>query len=231
MDFSFGWSDVIRAGRARAELVKRDGIWQAHVEGGSLGVARVLWRLDADYEGTVDAASLLPLAGEQNEKYRRRSILTKLRFDRDGVDRFREVVPSTSVAKWKRVNFPSIRDVIGGVLYVRSQPLKNGDQIGLVCFPGDSPYFVTATVEGRESVRCMDRDVPAIRLALKIRKLDVEDTVPTRAIEYAKFKSGTIWVSDDRLRLPLRAEVRIFIGFVYGELTGYDLLVPPSSTR
>src|SRR5690606_759478 len=136
-----------------------------------------------------------------------------------------------SPTKWKWVNFPSIRDVIGGVLFVRSLPLKDGDRVGLVSFPGDSPYFVIAKVERRERIRCMDRDIPAIRLALEIRKLEVEDEVPTRAIEHAKFKSGPIWVSDDELRRPLRAEVRIFIGFVYGELTGYDWLATPSSSR
>lgn len=231
MEFSFGWSDLVRAATARAELVARDGIREAKVSGRSLGPARLLWKLDATHEARLTAGSLLPIVVAQDEKYRNRTVKTRLRFDSAGVDRFRQVSNSETPAKWKRVNFPSMRDVISSVLFVRSLPLKNGDRVGVVCFPGDSPYFAVATVEKRERIRCMEREMPAIRIGLEIRKLEVEDNEPTKAVNYAKFRNGTIWVSDDELRLPLRAEVRIFIGFVYGELTGYDLLAVPSSTR
>ncbi len=231
MDFSFGWSDLVRAAEAQAELVEQDGVWVAKVNGRSLGPARALWKMDARHEARVAAGSLLPIEAFQDETYRRRTVKTRLRFDRDGVHRFREVSNSKTPAKWKRVSFPSIRDVISGVLFVRSLPLKDGDRVALVCFPGDSPYFVVAQVEGRERIRSMGRERPAIRIGLQIRKLEVEDNEPTRAVDYAKFRNGTVWVSDDELRLPLRAEVRIFIGFVYGELTGYELLGVPSSTR
>jgi hypothetical protein len=44
------------------------------------------------------------------------------------------------------------------------------------------------------------------------------------AVGYEKFHNGTVWVSDDALRLPLRAEINVFIGFVYGELTKFEKL-------
>jgi hypothetical protein len=70
----------------------------------------------------------------------------------------------------------------------------------------------------------MGREWPALRLSLEIRKLDVKRQRPTEAVKYAKFQSGTVWVSDDALRIPLRAEVRIFVGFVYGELESFERL-------
>lgn len=231
MEFSFGWSDLFRAAVAQAELIDGDGVWLAKVSGRSQGPARLLWRMDASHRARIAADTLLPMHVDQSEKYRNRAVTTQLRFDPAGVERLRAVSTSGTPAKWKRVNFPSIRDVIGGVLFVRSLPLKDGDRIGVVCFPGDAPYLAVARVEKRERIRCMGRDMPAIRIGLEIRKLEVEDNAPTKAVDYAKFRAGTIWVSDDELRLPLRAEVRIFIGFVYGELTGYDLLAVPSSKR
>ena len=109
----------------------------------------------------------------------------------------------------------------GGLLII---DLRTGDTVGLVCFPGDSPYFVTARVEGRETVRAMGRDWPAICLRLGVRKLEVKDKRPTEAVDYAKFRSGTVWVSDDARRVPLRAEVNVMVGFIYGELTGLEWL-------
>lgn len=180
--------------------------------------------MDATHKATINSSTLLPIDVEQFEKYRSRTVETELRFDPGGVERHREVSTSKSPPKWKRVNFPSIRDVIGSMLYVRSQPLANGDEIGLVSFPADAPYFVLVTVEGHETVHCMDKEMPAIRLGISVRKLEVEHKEPVRAVNYSKFKSGTAWVSDDSLRLPLRAEVKVFVGFVYGELVDYELV-------
>ena len=70
----------------------------------------------------------------------------------------------------------------------------------------------------------MGKNVPALRLSLDIRQLEVKNKRPDKAVSYAKFRSDTIWVSDDALRLPIRAEVNVFVGFVYGELTSYDRL-------
>ncbi len=70
----------------------------------------------------------------------------------------------------------------------------------------------------------MGRDWPALRLSLQVLKLKVKKGNPDEAVEYSKFRSGTVWVSDDELRLPLRAEVNVFIGFVYGELQSFELL-------
>jgi hypothetical protein len=35
---------------------------------------------------------------------------------------------------------------------------------------------------------------------------------------HKKFRSGRVWISDDARRLPLRAEVDVFIGSVFAEL-------------
>ena len=35
---------------------------------------------------------------------------------------------------------------------------------------------------------------------------------------HKKFQRGTVWVSDDEVRLPLRVEVKVFIGHVFAEL-------------
>jgi hypothetical protein len=221
MHFVFGWSNVLKAGEADATILHKRGEYRAVVYGGTKGIARGLWTLDAQHVAAVFAPSLQSKRYIQIERYGKRTIETQVQFDSTGLNRLRKTQGSKDPEKWKRLNFTPVHDVIGGVLYVRSQPLKTGDEIGLVCFPGDSPYLVIVKVEQHETIKCMGRDRPAIRLSLAIRKLEVEKKKPTAAVDYGKFKSGSVWVSDDALRLPLRAEINVFIGFVYGELTSF----------
>ncbi len=224
MEFRFGWSNVLEAAQAEATIRNAEGKYQARVSGKTEGLARALWPLDAQHSALLGADPLRPRRIAQIEKYRKRTIETQVRYDASGVLRLRKTSDETEAAKWKRVEFAPMFDVIGGVLFVRSQRLRVGDRVGLVCFPGDSPYVVIVRVERREMVRCMGRERPALRLALEVRKLEVESKRPTKAVSYAKFRSGTVWVSDDALRIPLRAEVNVMVGFVYGELTGFQRL-------
>jgi len=224
MHFVFGWSNVLEAGEADATIIRKGDEFRAKVSGLTKGLARVMWSLDAQHSASISAPSLQPLRVAQIEHYANRTVETQLLFDATGLKRLRKVEPSRDTAKWKRFNFAPLHDVIGGVLYVRSQPLNIGDKIGVVCFPGDSPYLVVVKVEKRETIQCMGKPRPAIRLSLDVRKLEVKKKMPVAAIGYEKFKNGTVWVSDDDLRLPLRAEINVFIGFVYGELTSYEQL-------
>jgi len=224
LHYTFGWSNVIQAAHAEATIARVGDEYRTKVSGGTDGLARALWMLDAQHSALMLAGSDKPVRISQVERYRRRSIETMVRYDAKGLDRLRRVTPSPGKAVWKRVNFSPMYDVIGGVLYVRSQPLKVGDSVGVVSFPGDSPYLAVVQVVKRETIRCMGRDWPALRLSLQIRKLTVRKDKPQEAVEYSKFHGGTVWVSDDALRIPLRAEVHVFVGFVYGQLQSYERL-------
>jgi len=224
MHFVFGWSNVLQAAEADVTIKNRSGGYHAVATGKTEGLARTLWPLDAQHSVSMTDSPSRSGRVSQVERYRSGTIETLLRFDPKGVDRLRVTSSSKDKSKWKRVDFSPIYDVMGGILYVRSQPLRIGDRIGVVSFPGDSPYLTVVTVEKRETIRCMGRDRPALRLSLNVCKLEVEKKVPTKAVAYTKFRSGTIWVSDDALRIPIRAEVRIFVGFVYGEIKSCEQL-------
>jgi hypothetical protein len=223
MHFVFGWSNVLQAAEADATIKSLPGGYRAMVTGKTEGLARTLWPLDAQHSVSMTITPKKSGRVSQVERYRSRTIETLLRFDANGVDR-RRVASSKDESKWKRVNFSPLYDMVGGILYIRSQPLRIGDKIGVVSFPGDSPYLTVVTVEKRETIRCMGRDRPALRLSLDVRKLEVAKKAPTTAVPYTKFRSGTVWVSDDALRIPIRAEMRIFVGFVYGEIKSCEQL-------
>ncbi len=221
MQVRFGWSNVLQAAEAEASLKPEGAGYRAEVKGGTQGLARALWPLDAEHSawlpGGQDGARYT-----QIERYRGRTIETEVRFNARGLERWRQTSDTPEAARWKRVEFAPVFDVIGGGLFVRSQPLRTGDTVGLVCYPGDSPYFATLRVERRETLRVMGRDWPAIRMALSLRRLEVKDRRPAGDVQHGKFRSGTVWLSDDDRRIPLRAEVTVMVGYIYAELTGLE---------
>jgi hypothetical protein len=100
------------------------------------------------------------------------------------------------------------------MLYLRSQPLKDGSVCRVVVYPQTTAYLATVTVSGREKVSVRAGNYNAIKLDLKLsrvgKKLDLEP--------YKKFRRATLWVSDDPDRVLLRIEASIFVGTIFTEL-------------
>lgn len=223
-DYSFGWSNLIEAATAEVKLTRREGDYEVKVSGGSLGLARALWRIDAVHRAWIDAETLRPDYFWEFDQYRGQSVTTSVRFLPETVWRQRTVDVDGKPGKWKRFEATGIFDILGGLLFVRSHPLKDGDQVRLLGYPGDSPFYVEAKVEGRERIEVMGQSRPAIRLSMQIRKIEVKSKQLKRLVKYEKFRGGEVWLSDDELRVPLRAEMSIFVGFVYGEMTSFRKL-------
>jgi hypothetical protein len=112
-----------------------------------------------------------------------------------------------------------LRDMAGALLLARSQPLRNGDRLSLAVFPGEWMYLVRVKVEGREKLRWQGELRDTIKVSLQIDWIDKQ----YRLHPHKKFQRGTIWVSDDKVRLPLRLEVKVFIGSVFAELVELKL--------
>ncbi len=215
-EFVFGWSGV-EAARAKAEVrVEGDRI-VVQVQGGTDGMARKLWKLDASHYAIISKEGLRSQYFRQVEKYSNRTITTEAVFKPEGIWRQRQVTPDPKgAAKWKRIKVEPLRDIIAAMFFIRSQPLANGDRVVLAAFPGDSPFFVEAAVVGRTQLDVAGVKRKAIKLGLTIRRIDTKNE--NRLAEHDKFRGGSVWISDDADRIPLRAEVNIFIGYVFGQL-------------
>ncbi len=216
-DFRFGWSNIEAAG-AKAKVTPTAREVTVEVEGGTTGLARSLWSLDARSKVAFLQDGFQPLYSRQYEKYSKKQVSMESVSKPDGLWYIRWVTPSPpdSFAKWKRLKVAPARDIVGAMFFIRSQPLKGGDKVGLIAFPGDSPYLVEVDVEKRETITVAGQPRPAIRLGFKLQKIETKGGA--HLVEHKKFRNGTVWLSDDQDRIPLRAEVNIFVGFVYGEL-------------
>ena len=214
-EFRFGWSDI-GAASAKARLwYSGDSIF-VEIEGGTDGLARALWQLDARHKAVILKEGLKPVAFEQLEKYAKKRVRTEAVFKPDGLWRIRAVTPGPKdVAKWKRIKVEPVRDIISAMLFIRSQVLNDGDTIGVVAFPGDAPFLVEVTVARHEQIRVAGVSRKAIKLDFQIQRIEEKKH---RLAPHGKFRSGSVWLSDDENRIPLRAEVDVFIGYVYGEL-------------
>jgi len=163
------------------------------------------------------ADGLKTIYTDQKERYLNRSILTQIVARPDGIWRIRENVPAgENAARWKRIKIAPLRDLFSGMLFIRSQALSPGDRVATIIFPGDSPYFVEIQVAGTGPIQVAGARRDAIRLELQIRRINLKEG--DRLEPHGKFRSGTVWLSNDADRIPLRAEMNIFIGYVFAEL-------------
>jgi hypothetical protein len=211
--YHFGWSGFT-AGSGDMHFSKTaDKKFQLEASGGSIGLVRALWKLDASYRGLVDATTLRPIQSKQTENYRKKKIVTDLNFTNSGVTRTR--TESTGGTPSSRpFNFPGLYDLHSALLYLRSQPLADKSVYRIVVYPATSAYLTTVTVLGRERVSVRAGSYNAIKCDLQLKRIGKKfELEPHR-----KFRRATIWISDDENRIPVRIEAQIFVGTVFAEL-------------
>lgn len=212
--YHIGWAGLTAAtaetrfSRPLAEHCQLDGT------GRTVGLARFLWRFDVNYRSVANAATLRPIESNQIETYRSKRIQTHLVFTSAGVRRARTETPRAGTNKTREFDFPNLFDLLSSLLYLRSQPLKDGSVYRVVVYPATSAYLATFTVTGRERISVRAGTYNAIKLDLRLHKIGKNLELEP----HKKFRRASIWVSDDATRIPLRAEAQIFIGTVFAEL-------------
>ena len=232
--YRFGWSGITAA-RGSVEFSRpRPGISKADMEAHISGVARRLWRMDTRVLEWCDAATLHPVRVRQAEWYRNDTSLAAQEFTRQDVLRakggtkggdpdpaFFADAPADEArlkeithAKAKRVTISDLFDLQSGLLFVRSQPLANGDVIRLAMLQGKSPYFATIRIVGRERITVPAGTFPAIKLELTLQDITDSFTLAPQK----RFKRATGWFSDDENRWFLKLQTAIFIGKVWMEM-------------
>jgi len=215
-EYRLGWTDI-EAGRARAKISAGAESVVLDASGGTSGMARVLWQLDAELKSTMATDGMRTVSSLQTENYSARSIITQIVARPDGLWRLREnFPPGENPARWKRIKISPIRDLFSGMLFIRSQNLAPGETFSTIIFPGDAPFFVEvkALRTGPLTVAGSTRD--ALELDLQLQRINLKKDF--RLEPHGKFRSGTIWLSNDSDRIPLRAEMQLFIGYVFAEL-------------
>ncbi len=213
-EFRFGWSDIEAARATVTARYEGDDIL-VEGTGATEGLARLLWQLDVTHNARTRRPAFLPVETRQIETYANRTIDIHMVGKPDGFWRRRET-GNPEPARWKKIDLTPLRDLVGAMLLIRSQDLAPGQEFTTIVYPGDSPFLVTikALPPTQISVAGAPRD--ALPLDLRIRRINLKKD--RRLEDHTKFRNGRIWLSNDSDRFPLRAEVSIFIGYVFAEL-------------
>jgi Protein of unknown function (DUF3108) len=213
--YRFGWSGVTAAtGDIHFTKPSHDR-FQLEGTGRTIGFVRALWKLDVMQRAAANSQTLAPIEMQQTEGYRSKKISTHLTFTNSGVIRARtEGEGATAKTTSKQFNFPNLFDLHSAALYLRSQPLKQGNVYRLAVYPASNAYLATIKVAGREKISVRAGTYNAIKLDLQLKRIGKHLELEP----HKKFRRATIWVSDDAERLILRIEAQIFVGTVFAEL-------------
>jgi hypothetical protein len=213
--YRFGWSGLTAA-TGEVHFTKPSGNkFQFEGTARTIGLVRVLWKLDVNHRAAASAETLHPIETQQTESYHWKKIVTHLAFTSSGVSATRtEGQGGTAETKTRQFSFPDLLDLHSAALYLRSQPLRDRSVYRIVVYPATNAYLATVTVLRHEKISVHAGSYNAIKLDLQLKRIGKHfELEPHR-----KFRRATIWVSDDADRLLLRIEAQIFVGTVWAEL-------------
>jgi hypothetical protein len=163
---------------------------------------------------TTTNAELLPLTHERDQQEGRRRVTRAFVFDA-AAHRVRSGRSLDAARAADAILLPlpeQARDALSALFYVRTLPLERGE---VVQFPVDEAgrnVVVALTVAGVETIDVNGTPTPAIRLDPQIRQ----------RVERRQPVTGTVWMSTDRRRVPLKVAVEAAFGRVTLQLTGYQ---------
>ncbi len=227
LHYRLSWNGLVKAGEAQLKIGMKDPASSKRLlgtlVGESSGLAKRLWFYKNQFQSHVDAKSLRPVFFQATETEKKEKIITKASFA-NGIVTSTETVQKRSGGKPKTKQrifaYNHAHDMLSAVLYLRSHPLKKGDQITMVVHPFKSAYLTKFRVLGRETFKTPLGKQKAIKLDIKLYKIDRDLELKS----YKKFKRATIWISDDVYRMPLEVRSEVFIGNVRATLEKRQLL-------
>jgi len=219
LDYSLAWNNRVNAGKLEISIVRsnpKNGRFIGDASGRSTGFARILWPYDFTARSVVDGKTLRPINfqlsdQERNEATRYDIVFEPRRQVYTTISRKKNEEPRTSTARFR---FDYGQDLLSSAFYLRSQPLKTGDEISMLVTPFNRPYLAEFTVAGRDVRKVKGTEYKAIRLEAKVGRVNQDLTLR----EYEKIRKTTLWVSDDEYRIPLELQSDISVGFVSARL-------------
>jgi hypothetical protein len=226
LSYQMSWNGALNSGRANFIFGRKDKRYPndfiAQLYGASGGVARAFHPYDYAFTSFLRKTDYTPRLFVGSESDAREKISTTNRFGR----RFRSTEVTTPHKKGAKATTRTsgfkhtrhtVYDLLSTILYVRSLPLKKGDESVIVMHPFASPYLARVKVLGRE----VHRGRNCIKLDLRLQKIDA---ATGKLKSYKKMKTALMWLSNDRERLPIEIRVDAFIGDVRAVLDGRKYL-------
>lgn len=223
MEFRVSWKDIVKSGDLKMEFLphesKKPNTYIVRSTALSKGPAGLVFPYKGYSWTELRANTLMPKLFHSYEESEGKKITTTSRYFSNRVECKEVKVPNKDKKKVKTeentFHHAPVHDIGSAILHIRSQDLKDGDEIKLIIHPFSSPYLMTVKVLGREE----HMDQKAIRLSVGMQKIN-RKTMELK--DYTKLKeSATMWLSDNQLRVPLEIRAKVFIGDIRATLTQF----------
>lgn len=220
LDYKASWKGLLDAGEIHLEFGNpanaKSGCYVVNSSGKSLGAAATLYTYSHWFWSELDPSTLRPRLFHTVEDLDDRRVTHSVNYTGSNVACTQTTHISATGLEYSNTNkfgYAPVHDIFSSMLFVRSQTLDNGVTLAFVVQPGESPHLVKAYVEGRE----VHEGRNAIRMDVSMQKIDPGSMT---LLPYKKLKKATLWLSDDKDRIPLEIRADVFIGDVRVVLTG-----------
>ncbi len=192
-------------------------VYHATGAGKSKGAFNLFFKVEDRFESFIDAEYMVPLLFKRKTR--------EGDYRKEDEVRFNQFMGTASSRTINRQIPRGTQDFISAFYYARTldlSKLRPGDYFPMSFFLDDSVYVTRIYFEGTETVTCE---------AGTFRCLKFKPMVATGNV-FSQPYPMTVWVTDDKYRIPVLLKSAVVVGSVKMELTGYQGLagVPESLT-
>lgn len=180
------------------------------------GLFNLFFRVVNRYESYIDAESIAPWTFIRSVREKNYSKDQNVEFDQ-----YRNIA-SSNTATVEVV--PYVQDIISAFYYARTFNYDNvqpGDSFEVDFFLDDSVYVTRIVFDGRERIRTRAGTFNTLRF----KPMVLEGSVFNQPYPM------TLWISDDENKIPVLLESGLVVGNVRLELTAYEGLRNPLTSR
>lgn len=191
--------------------------YKVDVYGETLGFVSWITKVNDQWGAYIDTAALVTHVSYRKIKegnYRKDELIT---FDHDKLQAEVKVMDQKSGIYGEPKFYPTpanVRDLLGGFLYLRVidfSKYKKGDTLSISGFFEDTPYNLKIIYSGKEKLDTKMGIIPCHKLV---------PVMPDNKL-FDGENSITCWLSDDKNKIPIKMQAKMFIGSTGVELVSF----------
>lgn len=209
LKFAIGWEKIV-AGHAEVtvpEIIEYQGrtCFRARSTAHSTSFFSTFFRVEDWAESIIDVREIIPLRFEK-----------QLREGKYESDQTADFYPEYGVACTKSDTVavpPYVQDALSLLYYVRTRTLNVGDTLTVDNFSKNKSYPLVVRVVKRERVQVK---------AGTFNTIVVEPLLQAAGLFKHKGQLK-VWLTDDRLKMPVLMKSKVIVGSIIAELEGYTL--------
>ena len=222
LKYKISYSNFLSAGNATLEVKEtyNNGELAHHIigRGETTGVIGWFFKVKDKYQSYIDRTNLLP--------YRFIRQINEGGHTKDKEILFDQGIKKALVKDHKHkteerfTTHQDVQDMISTLYYLREHDIssmKTGDEVKLTMFFDQTNYKFKLRLLGRETIKTKFGKVKAV----KFRPIVQAGRV------FKEQESLTVWVSDDKNKIPLKLKASLAVGSMHGDLVSYKGLANP----